>query len=212
MRKILIFICCLIFVSFFSMSFAAWTNLEDYKAYKKAKELALEAENAGDTFNAVANYKKAAELAGKSATQDIQIWQYNNAAYFLIKQFKILTGYDEKLQKLSEMKPSKEKLAYQSEIAELFNLQAGLLEEAKELLNEAKSLLKEEAVEKVAETTASTIEVKTSPVGPKEKIESNLQFIDWVENFLKDNLKQGEAVEKESTPSKVKEIIEEKKK
>ncbi len=199
MRKILVYISCILLIAFSTLSFAAWTNIEDYKAYKKAKELAVEAEGAGDTFNAVANYIKAAQLAGKSATPDIQLWQYNNAAYSLIKQFKILTGYEEKLQKLSEMKTGKEKIVYQTEIAELFNLQANLLDEAENILNEGKGLLKEE---EPAET-ANTKEAK-STTGPKDKIESNLQFINWVKEFIKNNLKQEAETTSQTKPAEEK--------
>ena len=208
MKKFLIMLCFLVLI-FSLSSYAGWTNAEDYQAYKVAKKAAQDAEAAGDTFNAISNYKKAAELAAKSGTPEIQMWQINNAAYFLIKQFKLLVGYDEKLQKLSEMKPGKEKINYQSEIANLFNLQMPLLEEAKDLLKQAQGLIKTEETE--TEEAGNTLQVKTSEAGntlqvktseagntlqvktstgPEEKIKSNLQFISWVEKFLADNLKQ----------------------
>jgi len=212
MKKFLIMLC--FWVLIFSLSsYAGWTNAEDYQAYKVAKKAAQDAEAAGDTFNAISNYKKAAELAAKSGTPEIQIWQLNNAAYFLIKQFKLLVGYDEKLQKLSEMKPGKEKINYQSEIANLFNLQMPLLEEAKDLLEQAKGLIKTEETETKTEEAGNTLQVKTSEagntlqvktsIGPEEKIKSNLQFISWVEKFLADNLKQEPAqVETKQTEKK----------
>ena len=139
MKKLVIFSC--VFVLFAGMAFAgAWRNYEDYQSYLGVKKAAKDAEAAGDTANAVANYKKAAELAAKSATSTIQGWQLNNAAYALINQFKTAVGYSEKLAKLEGMAPSKEKLAYQKELADLFNLQLPLLDEAKTLLEEGKGL------------------------------------------------------------------------
>lgn len=201
MKKFSIMHCFLVLIFSFS-SYAGWTNVEDYQAYKVAKKAAQDAEAAGDTFNAVSNYKKAAELAAKSGTPEIQAWQLNNASYFLIRQFKLLVGYDKKLQKLSEMKPGKEKIKYQFEIADLFNLQMTLLEEAKDLLGKAQELIKTEEAETETEEAANTIQVKAS-TGPEEKIKSNLQFINWVEKFLADNLKQEKPVtETKKTESK----------
>ena len=123
MKKVILFVVA-ISVVFASVSFGAWKSWEDFNTYKEARKVATEAEASGDTATAVANYKKAADLAGKSATKEIQAWQTNNAAFVLIKQFKTLVAYDEKLTKLTEITPSKEKLAFQKEMAKhLFQLQ-----------------------------------------------------------------------------------------
>ncbi len=151
--------------AFASMSFAAWKSWEDFNVYKEARKAAMEAEGAGDTVTAVTNYKKAAELAGKSATKDIQAWQTNNAAFVLIKQFKALVAYDEKLAKLQEMKPSKEKIAFQKEMSDMFSMKMDLLAEAKELLEGGKAI--------------------DGGVEPSAKIQSNLDFIAWVDEFVK---------------------------
>ena len=164
MKKIVVLASVLFFV-FASFSFGAWKSWEDFNVYKEARKAAMEAEGAGDTVNAVLNYKKAADLAGKSATKDIQAWQINNAAFVLIKQFKTLVAYDEKLAKLSDMKPSKEKIAFQKEMADMFGMKMDLLTEAKDLLSQGKAL---EAGEE-----------------PTAKIQSNLDFIAWVDEFVK---------------------------
>jgi hypothetical protein len=158
-----------VLVLFAGMAFAgAWRNYEDYQSYLGVRKAAKDAEAASDTLNAVANYKKAAELAGASATANIQGWQLNNAAYVLINQFKTLVGYAEKLAKLEGMSPSKEKLAYQQELANLFNLQIPLLEEAKGLLENGKGLGEE--------------------IEGAKTIQSNLDFISWVTEFTNSNL------------------------
>ena len=128
-----------VFVLFAGLIFAgAWRNYEDYQTYLGVRKAAQDAEAAGDTYNAVSNYKKAAALAEKSASKDIQGWQLNNAAYVLVSLFKTNTGYTEKLAKLEGMEPSKEKLAYQKELAGVFNGQMPVLDEAKAILDEGK--------------------------------------------------------------------------
>jgi hypothetical protein len=166
MKKIIMFV-ALISMVFASVSFCAWKSWEDFNSYKDARKAATEAEASGDTSAAVANYKKAADLAGKSATKDIQAWQTNNAAFVLIKQFKTLVAYDDKLAKLADMKPSKDKLAFQKEMATMFSMKMDVLNEAKALLEGGKALDGGEA--------------------PTAKIQSNIDYIDWVNKFVADN-------------------------
>lgn len=172
MKKMILLVAA-ISVVFASVSFGAWKSWEDFNTYKEARKTAIDAEAAGDTANAVANYKKAADLAGKSATKDIQAWQINNASFVLIKQFKTLVGYDEKLAKLQEMTPSKEKVAFQKEMANLFSFKLDVLNEAKGMLEEGKALDGGEA--------------------PTAKIQSNLDYIDWVLKFVSDNSGEAQA-------------------
>jgi hypothetical protein len=166
MKKIISLISVMLIV-FTSLSFGAWKSWEDFNSYKDARKVAIDAEAAGNTSVAVTNYKKAADLAGKSATKEIQAWQINNAAFVLIKQFKTLVGYDEKLVKLTEMKPSKEKLTFQKDMATMFSIKLDVLTEAKAMLEAGKALDAGEA--------------------PTAKLQSNIDFIDWVLNFVKDN-------------------------
>jgi hypothetical protein len=163
--KKLVVLTSVLFLVLASMSFGAWKSWEDFNTYKDVRKAAMEAEGTGDTLSAVSNYKKAADLAGKSATKDIQAWQINNAAFVLIKQFKTLVGYDDKLAKLSDMKPSKDKIAFQKELADGFSMKADLLTEAKALLEEGKALQAGDE--------------------PTAKIQSNIDFIAWVDDFVK---------------------------
>ena len=166
MKKITVLSVFFVFI-FSSLMLAAWTSWEDFNAYKDAKKTASEAEAAGDTATAVTNYKKAADLAGKSATKDIQAWQLNNAGFVLVKRFKELVAYDDKLAKLTAMKPSKEKLALQKEMANMYSFKMELLTEASKFLEPGKTL---EGGEE-----------------PTKMIQSNIDFISWVENFIKEN-------------------------
>jgi hypothetical protein len=167
MKRIVIVSCVL--VLFAGIAFAgAWRNYEDYQSYKGVRQAAMDAETAGDTANAVANFMKAEELAEKSADSTIKGWPLNNGAYALITKFKTAVGYAEKLAKLEGMSPSKEKLAYQKEMAELFNMQLPLLDEAKTMLEQGKGLGEE--------------------ISAAKTIQSNLDFIAWVTEFTNSNI------------------------
>ena len=181
MKKVILFVAA-VSVVLTSVSFCAWKSWEDFNSYKEARKAATDAEATSDTPNAVANYKKAADLAGKSATKDIQAWQINNAAFVMIKQFKALVTYDEKLAKLAEMTPSKEKVAFQKDMAALFLSKIDVLNEAKALLESGKALDGGEA--------------------PTAKIQSNIDYIDWVLKFVSDNSEDAQAVAPEKvTPT-----------
>ncbi|MEI7543121.1 MAG: hypothetical protein WCJ94_07720 [bacterium] len=166
MKKVII-LTTVISLAFVSVSFCMWKTSADFNTYKEARKTAADAEALGDTATAVANYKKAAELAGMFATEEIQAWQINNAAFALIKKFKVLVAYDEKLTALAEMTPGKEKFAFQKEMTTLFASKI-------ELLNEAKALL----------VSGETINGGEAPMA---KMQSNVEFIDWVLKFIADN-------------------------
>ena len=173
-KKVIVLAPVILFV-FVSVSFCMLKTTADFNTYKEARKTAADAEAIGDTVTAVANYKKAAELAGKSATEEIQAWQINNAAFVLIKQFKVLVAYDEKLTTLADMIPGKEKFAFQKEMATLFATKI-------ELLNEAKALLK-------------ASETVNGGEAPKIKMQSNIEFIDWVLQFISDNSSEAQQLQ-----------------
>lgn len=170
MKKLFITVTALLIVPV--MLFASWKSAADYKKYIEYKEKGIEADGEGDTTAAVANYRASAALAAKSATVDIQCWRLNDVAYTLILAFKKITNYQEKIDKLSAMEPSREKIAYQKEIAGLLSLHIELLDEAEQVLKEASAL---------------------NPKAPAEKIRSNSDFIAWVKAFIKDNAEASSA-------------------
>jgi len=90
----------LIFVN--SLVAGSWKNAGDYKAYKLARDAAIKADIEGNTTIAIVNYIKAADLAAKSATVEIQAYQLNNAGYCLIKKFRTLGNKIENINLLKE--------------------------------------------------------------------------------------------------------------
>ncbi|HDQ26815.1 MAG TPA: hypothetical protein ENN43_08745 [bacterium] len=159
-----------------SLYASAWKSYSDYQAYLGAKKEAQAGEEEGNTLNAVAAFKKAGELAKKSATSEIYAWQLNNAAYALITHFQKLTDYRAKIDKLAGMQASPEKMAFQREIAEFFNLQMALLAEAKTILE--------------------SLEGTENAEAPMEKVKSNLEFVTWVKEFVADNTGEGTETKK----------------
>jgi hypothetical protein len=182
MRKLIVLITVLVFVLSGLAAASTWQD------YKDAKKKANDAEATGDTYNAVTNYKKAADVAAEFKKIEIQAWQLNNAAHALIQTFKKAVDYDAKLQKLSAMEPSDDKIAFQKEMATAFNPLIGLLNEAKGLLDQATDLKPQEST---------------------DKIKSNTDFIDWVTKFTTENMGTAEAAGEASAEGNTKEAKEE---
>jgi hypothetical protein len=151
---------------------SSWKNYDDFMTYKKLRAEATEASTAGNTLSAISKYKEAAVLAGKSDAKEIQAWQLNSAAFELIKSFKTLTGYSDKIEKISAMGPGKDKFVLQKEAAKLFIENMTLVDDAKKLLEEAKAL--------------------NAGEGPADKINSNLDFVTWVGEFVADTNNPGD--------------------
>ncbi len=205
MKKSILFIFIFCFAA--SGAFAgAWNDWEAYQSYKKSKKEASAASGAGNTATAVAKYLDAASIAEKHANKTIKGWQLNNAGYTLIKKFKADTNYREKIDKLSAMEPGPDKIAFQEKLADEFSEAFKLLEEAKGILVRAEGLFaektagagekkenaqeqgeKEETEKDGGEEKKKSAEKERKLSGPMEKITSNLDFIDWVGNFIKDN-------------------------
>jgi hypothetical protein len=165
MKKIVLALVLTVFV-LPALYASSWKNYDDFMSYKKLRAEANDASAAGNTESAIAKYKEAAVLAGKSDAKEIQAWQLNSAAFELIKSFKTLTGYSDKIEKISAMGPGKDKFALQKEAAKLFADNIALVDDAKQLLEEAKAL--------------------NAGEGPADKINSNLDFVTWVGEFVAD--------------------------
>jgi len=135
--------------------------------YRTAKKIAQEAEAAGDTGTAITNYVKAAMAAGDFKNKKGEAWQYNSAAFTLIKAFKKATAFEAKDGQLAEMTAGKKKWAVQIELATSSKEFLGLLEEAAGYLQKAEAVGLEEAA---------------------GKINSNKAYIEQIKKFIKDTL------------------------
>lgn len=122
-------------------------------------DLKYKAKNSKDFIEASEYYAQAADVVGKLNRKDIQVWQLNNAGYALIQEFMRVTDYENTMEALIEDK---------SKLAET----KALLIKNIELLDKAKTYLE-----------------AALALDPNEeqlvKIQSNLTYINWVENYLR---------------------------
>jgi hypothetical protein len=65
-----------------------WTDIKQFQKYKFAKSVAIEADEAGNTFVAVTNYTEASKIALEFSKIEYSLYQMNSAAYCLINVYK----------------------------------------------------------------------------------------------------------------------------
>lgn len=112
----------------------------------------------------------------KSKTEGILAWQYQNLGYLYIKEVKALTTYDARMAKIEALDKEQkwvEKKDY--------------IEKTKAILIEENPLLEKAAQNMVtASSIHNAMETKDNDYSLRAKrIEANLSWIDWVQNFIK---------------------------
>lgn len=140
---------------------------ELWKKYKTSKSLAEKFIAAGNLDSIVFYLNRAADASYKLSREDIATWQLNNIGYYSISIFKKKTDYDLRMQKLVTFKNLKEKALYVAETKNIFGENFNILTEAENYLYKAQLL--------------------DSELEPSERtkiIESNLEFIDWIGNYI----------------------------
>ncbi|MCF7792381.1 MAG: hypothetical protein K9N09_00110 [Candidatus Cloacimonetes bacterium] len=135
--------------------------------YNAAKAKVKEAEK-NNNFEAMSKfYHEAAIYANALERNDIEAWQYNNAAYYLIKEFKVKTDYQTKMDSLNSLKLKQKIEDYRLEIQKNFREESRLLSKAKGYLEKAKEVDAE--LEKSDRTRI---------------IANNISFVDFVLEFV----------------------------
>ncbi len=111
-----------------------------WSSYRLAKDMVKEAEVDND-YNKQAKYLlEAAKFANALQRFDIEAWQYNNAAYALIKDFKEKTNYLSVMDKLNSLELKSEIIEYRKEARMFMNNEKELLTEAAKHLAKAKEI------------------------------------------------------------------------
>lgn len=151
-----------------------WAKYNTLKAEQKATLDQLEAGTFQGTTTEVkafaAKYETIADLTTSMGRQDITAWQYNNAAYALIKYFKQVTAWDATMDAIKEI-PNDTKENRQSrlnkarEIQKLSKDNLWVLDLATDYLNKADGI--DEATDEAL-----------------NKVASNQDFVAWVSNFV----------------------------
>lgn len=138
-----------------------------WKKYKLAKEN-LETAKISENFNGIIkSLITAAQYAHRLNRRDIEAWQYNNIGYYSIQEFMRLTDYQTRMSTLESMDPGKEKAANIRKTKSILKTHFNILKDAAPYLEKAGNL------DKNLDDPERT-----------NKIQSNIKYIEWIENFI----------------------------
>jgi hypothetical protein len=140
---------------------------ELWQEYKNAKKMAAKFIEKNNLDSIIHYFNIAADASYELNRNDIATWQLNNIGYYSINKFKDITDYDTRMQKLSTMKNLRKKALYLKETKQVFRDNFNILATAQIYLYKAQLLDNE-----------------LDPSDRTEKIERNLKFITWIENFI----------------------------
>ena len=140
---------------------------ELWSIYKSAKTSATKYISENNLDSIIIYLNIAADAAYELSREDIATWQLNNIGFYSITEFKKKTDYDRRMQKLATMQNLKEKGLSLEDTKSIFSRNFKILSNAEEYLYKAQVLDSE--LEKSDRT---------------EIIESNIQFINWVGDFI----------------------------
>lgn len=141
---------------------------ELWHTYKSSKRIAEESLEKGDLSNTVKNLAIAGNCALKLGRPEIAAWQFNNIGHYSIEEFKKLTDCDNRLRTLAQMEIDSVKIKLLAETKNIFRKHIDLL------LNSQKHLQR-----------AQIIDDELAESWRTEVIESNVEFINWVQEFIK---------------------------
>ena len=138
-----------------------------WSSYRSAKEAVKEAEIDNDYTKQTKHLLEAAEFANALQRFDIEAWQYNNAGYALIEDFKEKTEYMSVMDALNKLELKSEIMEYRKETRSFMSIEKSLLTEAAKHLAQAK-----EIDDKLESSSRTTI------------IANNILFVNDVLSFL----------------------------
>ena len=130
-----------------------------WKQYKELKATSYDSVSL-----TVQKYVDTAKVASELNRNDIAAWNYNNAGYALINEFRKVTNYKDFNKQISKAKSGEPRKAKRNEFREVLRQHLALLDEAHGYLAQSAGLAEQADV--------------------KKKLESNFGFIQWVEGFV----------------------------
>ncbi len=139
-----------------------------WMSYRSAKDAFKQAQSEKDYSNQVKYLLEAAGYAKTLKRYDIEAWQYNNAGFVLIEEFKVKTDYLSVMDKLNSLELKSEIEEYRHEARKQLSKEKGLLSKAISYLEKAKEI--DDKLEGSSRTTT---------------IASNISFVNEVLIFLK---------------------------
>jgi len=153
MRSLALAFLCFAAVSVHAANSGDWAQYQNLKA-NQFTSLTLTAQN----------HVQIAKLGKQMGRVDIEVWNYNNAAYDLINQFKAVTDYDAATAKIDADKREQRKTDREA-FKTTCKANLAILDQAKQYLNQTATLHRTES--------------------QKKAIDSNKSFIRWVNGFVK---------------------------
>jgi hypothetical protein len=138
-----------------------------WSSYRSAKDAVKEAEANNDYTKQAQHLLEAAGFANALHRYDIEAWQYNNAGYALINDFKEITEYMSVMDALNKLELKSEIMEYRKETRSFMNIEKELLTEAGKYLAQAKKI-----DDKLEASSRTTI------------IANNILFVNDVLSFL----------------------------
>lgn len=142
---------------------------ELWNDFRAAKASVEEAKEAGDIEEVTVSLILAARYSNELNRPDITAWQLNNIGYYSILEFKKRTDYNTRMAKIESMRRGEEKIRYIKETKKVFKDNLELLTNANKYLEEAYDL-----------------DSNLDDDNRTQKIYSNLKFVDWVRNFVRE--------------------------
>jgi len=144
-----------------------------WKQYKFAKEKATKFTSSNNLDSIITYLSMASDAAYELSREDIATWQLNNIGYYSINEFKRRTDYEKRMQKLATFTDLKKKVFFATETKSVFRKNFDILNRAQKYLQKAQILDSE--LEKSERT---------------EIIDSNIQFIDWIEEYISNGTRE----------------------
>lgn len=138
-----------------------------WQQYKFAKEKAAKFTPNKNLDSIIVYLSIASDAAYELSREDIATWQLNNIGYFSINEFKVRTDYDKKIQNLATFENLKEKALLVEKAKFDFKNNFIILAVAEKYLEKAK-----------------LFDSEMEPSERTEIIESNIQFIEWIRNYI----------------------------
>lgn len=140
---------------------------ELWRQYKDSKTLANKYITKDSLDSVVTYLSLAADAAYELNRKDIATWQLNNIGYHSINKFKKETDYDSRMQQLATFNNLKKKGLFIEKTKNVFRDNFYILSRAKQYLHNAQILDNE-----------------LEPTNRTEIIKSNIEFIEWIENYI----------------------------
>jgi len=111
-----------------------------WEMYNEARSKVKAAEKK-ENFEEMSKYSyEAAIYANALERKDIEAWQYNNAAFYLINAFQNKTGYHNEMDQLNKLELKTEILEFREQMKKKFRKEQRLLSKAEGFLEKAKEI------------------------------------------------------------------------